>query len=93
MAPHAIDPQPVSTKPVTAETVEQPLEDLLAERAPLRTVFPPLNLEEHPIDDYPSIRAIIVGSGPAGIIAGILLQHKVPGLKLTIFERDSDIVS
>jgi cation diffusion facilitator CzcD-associated flavoprotein CzcO len=61
------------------------------ERAPLRTVYPTLELEEHAVDDYPSRRAIVVGAGPAGITAGILLQHKVPGLDLTILERNSDV--
>ncbi|KPI40175.1 putative sterigmatocystin biosynthesis monooxygenase stcW [Cyphellophora attinorum] len=61
------------------------------ERAPLRTVFPALELEEHAVDEHESRRAIVVGAGPAGITAGILLQHKVPGLDLTILERNSDV--
>lgn len=93
MAPHAVE--------VVAQIApsDEPDASLKAEvptskaRAPLRTVFPPLELEEHPIDDYPSIRAIVVGAGPAGITAGVLLTHKVPGLQLVIYERNDEMVS
>ena len=52
----------------------------------------PLEIEEHPIDSAPRIKAIVVGSGIAGINAAILLPTKVPGLDLVIYERSSDIV-
>ncbi|KAM0416000.1 hypothetical protein ACHAPT_013055 [Fusarium lateritium] len=57
----------------------------------LRTVWPPLQLEDHPIDENPPIRAVVVGSGISGITAGILLPAKVPNLDLTIYERNEDI--
>lgn len=53
----------------------------------------PLDLEEHPIDALPKIRAVVVGAGISGINAAILLPAKVPGLDLVIYERSSDIVS
>ena len=59
---------------------------------PLRTVWPPLELEEHPIDDRPPIRVVVVGAGISGIVAGILLPAKVPNIELIIYERNSDIV-
>lgn len=60
--------------------------------APLRTVFPPLEIEEHAIDEVRSLRVVVVGAGIAGITAGILLPAKVPGLDLTIYEKASDVV-
>jgi hypothetical protein len=60
---------------------------------PTRTVWPPLRLEEHAIDDYPRIRAVVVGAGISGITAGVLLPAKVPALDLVIYERGDDIVS
>lgn len=62
-------------------------------KTPLRTIFPPLELEEHPIDVTPELKAIVVGAGIAGINAGILLPRKVPGLTLIIYEKTSDVVS
>ena len=59
---------------------------------PLRTIFPPLVLEEHPVDQPRALRAIIVGAGISGITSGILLPAKVPRLDLVIYERESDIV-
>ncbi len=53
----------------------------------------PLTIEEHAIDDVPSIKAILVGSGITGITAAILLPRKVPGLELTIYERNPEVVS
>lgn len=66
--------------------------DTEPERAPLRTIFPPLEIEEHPIDEYPSIKVIVVGAGPAGVTAGALFTQKVPGIDLTIYERYSNVV-
>ncbi|KAF7556420.1 hypothetical protein G7Z17_g1383 [Cylindrodendrum hubeiense] len=57
----------------------------------LRTVFPALQLEDHPIDEHPPIRVVVVGAGISGLVAGILLPAKVPGLDLTIYERNDDI--
>ncbi|KAL3425486.1 hypothetical protein PVAG01_02277 [Phlyctema vagabunda] len=59
--------------------------------APLRTIFPPLEIEEHAIDDTPPLKAIVVGAGLTGINTAILLPRKVPGLELKIFEKASDI--
>lgn len=100
MAPHALeDPVSVTTgletlqplsngksKPFRAAHSSEP------DKAPLRTIFPYLELEDHPIDEYPSIKVIVVGAGPAGITAGALLTHKVPGLEIVIYERYNDAV-
>lgn len=66
--------------------------DSIHDHLPVRTIDPPFILENHPVDDYLPIKAIVVGGGITGITAGILLPVKVPGLELTIYERFSDIV-
>jgi L-2-hydroxyglutarate oxidase LhgO len=35
----------------------------------------------------------VIGAGIAGITAGVLLPRKVPGIQLTIFDKNSDVVS
>lgn len=34
----------------------------------------------------------MIGAGIAGITAGVLLPKKVPGIQLTIFDKNSDVV-
>jgi hypothetical protein len=46
----------------------------------------------HCIDHVRQLRVAVIGAGLAGINAGILLPAKVPGIKLTIFEKNSDVV-
>ena len=48
-------------------------------------------LEEHPIDQYRSLRVAVIGAGISGTDAGVLLPAKVPGIQLTIYEKNSDI--
>lgn len=45
------------------------------------------------IDEVRPLKVAVIGAGLAGINAGILLPAKVPGIKLTIFEKNSDVVS
>lgn len=45
------------------------------------------------IDHVREVTVAVIGAGLAGINAGILLPAKVPGIKLTIFEKNSDVVS
>ncbi|KAK5120787.1 hypothetical protein LTR85_005853 [Meristemomyces frigidus] len=47
-------------------------------------------LSEHPIDEVRELKVAIVGGGLSGITAGILLPAKVPGIQLTIFEKNAD---
>ncbi len=53
----------------------------------------PLELEEHAIDATPKLKVIVVGAGITGINAAILLPVKVPGIDLTIYERNAEVVS
>ncbi|EDU49394.1 flavin-binding monooxygenas [Pyrenophora tritici-repentis Pt-1C-BFP] len=43
------------------------------------------------IDNVREIKVAVIGAGLSGISAGIILPAKVPGLKLTIFEKNSDV--
>jgi len=58
--------------------------------------YPVSNFQIDPnryIDKVREIKVAIIGAGLAGISAGIILPAKVPGIKLTIFEKNSDVVS
>ncbi|KFY64553.1 hypothetical protein V496_03203 [Pseudogymnoascus sp. VKM F-4515 (FW-2607)] len=98
MAPHAVattedilvaqadnvltlDPKPVKAAP----------EPSVGNRLPLGTLFPPLVIEEHPIDEVPRLKVVVVGAGIAGVNAGILLPRKVPDIDLVILERHADL--
>ncbi|KAF2756384.1 FAD/NAD(P)-binding domain-containing protein [Pseudovirgaria hyperparasitica] len=56
--------------------------------------YPRSNLrldEDHHIDDIRPLRAVVIGAGLSGILAGILLPAKVPKLELTIIEKNDDV--
>jgi protoporphyrinogen oxidase len=38
------------------------------------------------------VQVAVIGAGIAGITAGVLLPIKVPGVQLTIFDKNSDVV-
>jgi hypothetical protein len=44
------------------------------------------------IDNVKPLKVAVIGAGLAGINAGILLPAKVPGIQLTIFEKNEDVV-
>ncbi|ORY67190.1 uncharacterized protein BCR38DRAFT_426329 [Pseudomassariella vexata] len=50
-----------------------------------------LKLDDRHIDEPREIRVAMIGAGIHGIIAGALLPVKVPGIKLTIFEKNADV--
>lgn len=41
----------------------------------------------------PPFQVAVIGAGISGITAGILLPIKVPGIQLTILEKNADVVS
>lgn len=97
MAPHSIDiaERPHFAVEETSSTNGLGLDPVIPkdEQLPkLRTIFPPLEIEDQPIDTITPLKVIVVGAGIAGITAGILLPRKVPGIDLTILERHSDVV-
>ena len=55
----------------------------------------PINLElpNKPIDEIRKLKVAVIGAGLTGITAGILLPAKVPGVDVTIFEKNADVVS
>ncbi|CAG8956726.1 hypothetical protein HYFRA_00012270 [Hymenoscyphus fraxineus] len=91
MAPHFISDEDVVAVGTTQEKSRQQPTSQDGTKQPLRTIYPFLELEERPIDEVRPVSVIVVGSGMAGITAGILLPRKVPGVQLTILEKTSDI--
>ncbi|KAF4450287.1 hypothetical protein F53441_6570 [Fusarium austroafricanum] len=52
---------------------------------------PRLALIDRFLDEPRPVRVGVIGAGLAGITAGILLPAKVPGIKLTIYEKNADV--
>ncbi|KPM38154.1 hypothetical protein AK830_g8413 [Neonectria ditissima] len=52
---------------------------------------PRLTLVDRFIDEPRSLRVAVIGGGLSGILAGVLLPKKVPGIKLTIYEKNADL--
>ncbi|KAF2211349.1 hypothetical protein CERZMDRAFT_85517 [Cercospora zeae-maydis SCOH1-5] len=48
-------------------------------------------ISEHPVDELRKLKVAVVGAGLAGITAGALLPAKVPGIDLTILEKNIDV--
>ena len=52
-----------------------------------------LPLVDRFIDEPRPLKVAVIGGGLSGILAGILLPKKVPGIQLTIYEKNDDFVS
>ncbi|KAF4972320.1 hypothetical protein FSARC_1099 [Fusarium sarcochroum] len=52
---------------------------------------PRLTLIDRFVDEPRPLRVGVIGAGLAGITAGILLPAKVPGIQLTIYEKNADV--
>lgn len=48
-------------------------------------------ISEHPIDEIRKLKVVVIGAGLAGITAGALLPAKVPGIDLTILEKNANV--
>ena len=77
-----------SSVPETPSPGKESLSNVLHESYPVSS----LDLPNHHIDDVKSLRVTVIGAGIAGITAGILLPAKVPGIRLTILEKNEDVV-
>lgn len=53
---------------------------------------PSLTLIDRFVDEPRPLRVGVIGGGLAGISAGVLLPKKVPGIQLTIYEKNADVV-
>jgi protoporphyrinogen oxidase len=54
---------------------------------------PKISLVNRFIDQPRELNVAVIGAGIAGVLSGILLPAKVPGIKLTIYEKNADVVS
>lgn len=54
---------------------------------------PEISLVDRYADEPRKLRVAVIGAGLSGVIAGVLLPAKVPGIELTIFEKNADVVS
>ncbi|KAH8691373.1 putative flavin-binding monooxygenase [Talaromyces proteolyticus] len=52
---------------------------------------PRFEIEEHPVDQVRNIKVGIIGAGLAGVTAAALLPAKLPGIDLTIYDKNSDV--
>ncbi|KAJ9422326.1 hypothetical protein QL093DRAFT_2564114 [Fusarium oxysporum] len=68
---------------------ESDLSRVAVESAPAEN--PRLTLVDRFVDEPRPLRVGVIGAGLAGITAGILLPAKVPGIKLTIYEKNADV--
>ncbi|KAK0103177.1 hypothetical protein ONS95_014974 [Cadophora gregata] len=84
-------PQHESTQVSYSAQLQAEVQPKSKPRAPLRTIFPALKIEDYPIDQPAPLKAIVVGAGISGINVGILLPIKIPGLELVIYEKACDL--
>ena len=70
------EPAPVNSRPILP--IDYPVSKLKLDA-------------DHCIDDVRELTVAVVGAGLSGITAGILLPAKVPGINLTIFEKNADV--
>jgi hypothetical protein len=84
----------VSTKGSTPATVQKEAPELLNGTAS-GIPYPKSRIEllDRFIDEPRPLKVAVIGGGLAGILAGILLPAKVPNIKLTIYEKNHDLVS
>jgi hypothetical protein len=55
--------------------------------------LPEISLVDRYADEPRKLKVAVIGAGLSGIIAGVLLPAKVPGIELAIFEKNAEVVS
>lgn len=86
---HTIDPNGIKT----AFTSVSPLSDAKVESNRTTNSKPKFELEEHPIDQVRDIKVGIIGAGLSGVTAATLLRAKLPGINVTLYDKNGDVVS
>lgn len=87
-----------ATTPLTPQAaVEPPSKAELhhpvsSEAGDLSQRFRKLNLVDRFIDEPRRLRVVVIGAGLSGVIAGALLPAKVPGIELTIYDKNEEVV-
>ena len=74
------------------EVVKDAIRPLLKQPESSKYPEAKFELEDRYIDEPRSLRVVVIGAGLTGVTAGVLLPAKVPGIKLTIFEKNADVV-
>jgi hypothetical protein len=106
--PHEATSQPTTAviaatngEPVVATQEDQSTETsdiakeipvLLEEPKPWKYNLPEISLVDRHADEPRKLRVAVIGAGLSGVIAGVLLPAKVPGIELTIFDKNADVV-
>lgn len=80
----------VATTATATEVISSPQEEPATEKQ--ASTRPRFELEEHPVDQVRDIKVGVIGAGLSGVIAGVLLPAKVPGLDLRIYDKNPDVV-
>lgn len=65
---------------------------LSSEAEHLHPRFRKLDLVDRFIDEPRKLRVAVIGAGLSGVIAGALLPAKVPGIELTIYDKNEEVV-
>lgn len=70
-----------------------PLSDPKVKSNESKNFKPKFEIEEHPIDQVRDIRVGIIGAGLSGVTAATLLRAKLPGINITVYDKNGDVVS
>ncbi|KAI1858746.1 uncharacterized protein JN550_012496 [Neoarthrinium moseri] len=81
----------VKASALVAELVGTPTKNSQPAAAPWKYSLPEISLVDRHVDEPRKLKVAVIGAGLAGVIAGVLLPAKVPGIELTIFDKNADV--